>query len=136
MIASWKTVNNEIDIQFTNKQLQNNQWTAIVFGDSTSQLSMVVFENINNSVNVQTGTTNGMGNKTIDSTNQATVQFANISGNVMNSVVTLPSSFNGVDLTQCHSWRFVQAGSILNGQMGKRLTNPLTVSNVCPSKCT
>ncbi|CAI5448524.1 unnamed protein product [Caenorhabditis angaria] len=135
IVASWKYTNNAIQISFTNRNIQNNQWTAIAFGQSMQNLSVIIFQVMNNQVTVRTGVTTGYGPPTLDSSLKASPQYVNLSGTTLNAVVNVPMSFNGMQLSSCQTWNFVESGPIQNGAIGHHTSSPFSVNNVCPTQC-
>ncbi|CAI2350602.1 unnamed protein product [Caenorhabditis sp. 36 PRJEB53466] len=134
--ASWKIVDNgALQIQYQNTKISNNQWTAIGFGPGMQSQSVIVIMVQNGQITVRTGRTTGFAAPAFDSQTSVSVQTANLSGTTINVLITVPLSFNGMNLQDCQTWNFVQTGPITNGQMGAHTSVPDQVNNVCASQC-
>ncbi|CAI5437956.1 unnamed protein product [Caenorhabditis angaria] len=136
--ANWNLENSgsSLKINFTNSYLENDHWTAVAFGKSMQDLSVIIFENNNYQISVRTGITTGYGPPTLDANSQVTQSQISYSGFVLNAVVSIPTQkFNGFDLTDCQTWNFVESGPIRNGRIARHTYAPTSVDNVCPKTC-
>ncbi|CAI2353113.1 unnamed protein product [Caenorhabditis sp. 36 PRJEB53466] len=134
--SNWKVVNGALQINFENIGISNEQWTGVAFGSEMSSLSVILLLVENNQVSIRTGRTTGYSPPALDAQSVASLQTANLSGRTLNALITVPLTFNGVDLQSCQTWNFVQAGTIVGGGIGQHTSRPDQVNDVCAAQCT
>ncbi|CAI4222445.1 unnamed protein product [Auanema sp. JU1783] len=137
MSARWQVVNNELTVQFINKNIGNNQWTAIAFGENMSNLEVVLFAIQNNKASIRTGYTSGYGPPTFDNSVSVVPERVMFNSNQLSTRFTRPlgvSGPRGSNLTQCMTWNFISNGSYEDGDVGYHRSSPIGVE-VCPRKC-
>uniref|UniRef100_A0A8R1IGF7 DOMON domain-containing protein n=1 Tax=Caenorhabditis japonica TaxID=281687 RepID=A0A8R1IGF7_CAEJA len=89
----------------------------------------------NGQFEVRTGKTTGYMAPIFDNQSNVNVQMARLSGTILNAMITVPLSFNGMNLQNCQTWNFVETGQLVNGQLAPHSSTPFQVNNVCASQC-
>ncbi|XGW21178.1 hypothetical protein V3C99_004268 [Haemonchus contortus] len=160
--ARWQVANDELTVEFVNKKIGNNQWTAIGFGPDMSNLEVVVVKIQGNKPSLVTGHTDGYDAPKLDTAANVVPKLLSFNTNQLTLRFTRPLSSNGPrkhSLENCQKWNFVKEGTLEDGKIGlhkqapssmtflsssplstdgsieKHTSPPLSIV-VCPGQCT
>ncbi|PIC49978.1 hypothetical protein B9Z55_001061 [Caenorhabditis nigoni] len=75
--ARWQVVDGELTVEVTTNNIGNNEWSAVGFGPDMSDLNVVIFQVVDFKPSLVTGTTQGYGAPTLDSSPSVTLQSLN-----------------------------------------------------------
>ncbi|CAD6184082.1 unnamed protein product [Caenorhabditis auriculariae] len=131
--ARWQVVDGDLTVEFTNKNIGNNQWTGIGFGSDMSNLEVVVVTIEDNHAKLVTGFTRGYGAPTLDSSSSVAAQSINYNSNTLVVRFSRPIGSVGdrlFSLEDCTTWNFVTDGDFQGGEIGYHNTPPTSV-DVC-----
>ncbi|CAO4360745.1 unnamed protein product [Caenorhabditis nigoni] len=129
--ARWQVVDGELTVEVTTNNIGNNEWSAVGFGPDMSDLNVVIFQVVDFKPSLVTGTTQGYGAPTLDSSPSVTLQSLNYNSNTMVARFARPLG----SLSTCTTWNFVTDGAIEDGSIGYHNTAPHSVE-ICADKCT
>ncbi|CAJ0575291.1 unnamed protein product, partial [Mesorhabditis spiculigera] len=139
IMANWTASNGQVNINFQNSKIANNQWTAMAFGTTMDNLEIIIFKVQNGKPSVVTGHTSQFGPPTtIDKS--ANVAMSNLSyrNGMLSGSVTRPVTLNSPrssNLNGCTQWNFVgSSGMNPDGSVQKHQTMPSPM-NVCTNQC-
>ncbi|CAL2029599.1 unnamed protein product [Caenorhabditis brenneri] len=130
--ARWQVADGELTVEVTTNNIGNNEWSAVGFGPDMSDLSVVIFQVVDFKPSLATGTTQGYGAPTLDSTPSVTLQSLNYNSNTLVARFARPVG----SLSTCQTWNFFNAQP-LSGRSVSSLGSPqIQVTDVCPNQCT
>ncbi|PAV80416.1 hypothetical protein WR25_23586 [Diploscapter pachys] len=128
--ARWQVVNGELTVEFTNKKVGNNQWTAIAWGPGMQDLDVVIFRVSNGKASVATGVTKGYGPPIFDSKLNVAPQQITYNNNELKAIITRPIG----NLKDCTTWNFIPANALENGEPSYHEIPPVSIKK-CPAEC-
>ncbi|CAJ0920611.1 unnamed protein product, partial [Mesorhabditis belari] len=122
--ANWSVANGIVYVEFINKNLANNQWTGIAFGDLSGNLETVLMTIRNYRVSLNTGLLANSGYViSVDQQPDVTPIFLNYNMNRLTARFQRPLSATGprgFSLDNCVDWNFISASPPSPGQGGCR----------------
>ncbi|CAI5448523.1 unnamed protein product [Caenorhabditis angaria] len=136
----WIYANNSIQIQFQNKNLKNDHWTGIGFGNDKNNIPSIIFLLTNNVITTRSVTLGEETAPVFTNTNSSNTNYQLIySGyfpqdKTINAVLNVSPNFGGQQLTQCQKWNFFKKGKISNGNVEKSDNKP-SKKKVCATQC-
>ncbi|XGW21177.1 hypothetical protein V3C99_004268 [Haemonchus contortus] len=137
--ARWQVANDELTVEFVNKKIGNNQWTAIGFGPDMSNLEVVVVKIQGNKPSLVTGHTDGYDAPKLDTAANVVPKLLSFNTNQLTLRFTRPLSSNGPrkhSLENCQKWNFLSSSPLsTDGSIEKHTSPPLSIV-VCPGQCT
>ncbi|XGW21183.1 hypothetical protein V3C99_004271 [Haemonchus contortus] len=137
IVSIWKVKGNTLWVEFINKNITNEHWTGIAFGENMYKLEIVVAKIMNNEASLVTGHTFSYGGVKEDPMPSVEEKLLSYNSNVLKFGFTRPLGKNGPrehSLKECQKWHFMKEGDIVASDLfsHRRATDSM---NVCLKDC-
>ncbi|ULT94026.1 hypothetical protein L3Y34_003482 [Caenorhabditis briggsae] len=139
---SWMVKGDVLQINFEHKNLTENRWASIAFGNGPGMInleSIIFSRDDNNVITTNTGFTPKKKKVVVDDVSYVTVRNVQLKGDLLRITVTRPLGPAGprdFSLDQCVNWIVVPGGALSNGKFKKHHGQIYFVKDVCAAKCT